>query len=194
MGGKKDKLARKLAHVVSESMLKPWTPFERATMPGFPDAEVWLNSRYQVLVNHFEIPAPFGHCIHLSIKTRDKSAWHDWRDYQRIKNELVGIEVEAVEVYPAESRLMDTANQFHLWCFPNIAFPDNRFPFGYAKREVTEAGVQDPFGTRSEQRPFELKPPDLKSHDKAQADAFDNWNDLYLGHMHHGLTPKVKPR
>jgi hypothetical protein len=36
---------------------------------------------------------------------------HDWRDLQRIKNQLVGPECEAVELYPAESRKVDTANQ-----------------------------------------------------------------------------------
>jgi len=28
---------------------------------------------------------------------------------------IVGEEHEAFEVYPAESRLVDTANQYHLW-------------------------------------------------------------------------------
>ena len=46
---------------------------------------------------------------------------------QRIKNELCGTETEAVEIYPAESRLADTANQYHLWCVE----PGVHFPFGF---------------------------------------------------------------
>jgi hypothetical protein len=42
----------------------------------------------------------------------DGQAIHDWRELQRIKNEIVGDEIEAVELYPAESRLLDTANWY----------------------------------------------------------------------------------
>jgi hypothetical protein len=56
---------------------------------------------------------------------------HDWRDLQRIKNELVGPECEAVELYPAESRLVDTANQYHLWA---DADPTYRFGLGFNMR------------------------------------------------------------
>lgn len=56
--------------------------------------------------------------IHLSIRNQDRSTRHDWRDFQRIKNQLAGPEYEGLEVYPAESRKVDTANQYHLWCFP----------------------------------------------------------------------------
>ena len=52
------------------------------------------------------------------IKRKDKKALHDWREFQQIKNELVGKEVEGIEMYPAESRLHDTANQFHIFCLP----------------------------------------------------------------------------
>jgi hypothetical protein len=66
--------------------------------------------------------------VHLSIKRRDKLPVHDWRDLQRIKTELLGPECEAVELYPAESRVVDTANQYHLWGMADPAF---RFPIGW---------------------------------------------------------------
>ena len=71
---------------------------------------------------------------HLLIGRRDKApvGKERFRDFQRIKNELVGPECEAVELYPAESRLVDTANQYHLWCFAE----EERFPFGYTDRLV----------------------------------------------------------
>ena len=55
--------------------------------------------------------------VHLDIKRRDKRHIHDWRDLQRIKNELVGPENEGVEIYPAESRVVDEAHQYNLWVF-----------------------------------------------------------------------------
>jgi len=87
------------------------------------EEEVWINSVYSVSLRRF---AEAG--VHLSIKRIDQEVIHDWRDLQRIKNELVGAECEAVELYPAVSRMVDTANQYHLWV---ITDPTYRFPFGF---------------------------------------------------------------
>ena len=54
----------------------------------------------------------------LSIRRQDRKPIRDWRHFQRIKNELCGPEREAVELFPAESRLVDAANQYHLWVWP----------------------------------------------------------------------------
>lgn len=82
--------------------------------------EVWINDLYQVNIDrNLEVQAfPGVVVIHLSIKRRDKARpARDWRHLQQIKNELVGPEYEAVELYPAQSRVVDVANQTHLWCF-----------------------------------------------------------------------------
>jgi len=60
--------------------------------------------------------------IHLSIRRNDREPIHDWRHFQRIKNELVGPKNEGVELYPAESRVVDTVNQYHLWVFKDPQF------------------------------------------------------------------------
>lgn len=117
-----------------------WEPFKPATMPpmrpemvallakdtGTTEDEIreaanlpqlaFLNNLYQVNLREVE----FGgqSFTHLSIKRLDKAAVHDWRHFQRIKNEICGPEREAIELYPAESRLVDTANQYHLWVLP----------------------------------------------------------------------------
>jgi hypothetical protein len=111
--------------------------------------EVWLNSRYQVNVRRQKPKQPgLPDLVHLSIKRRDKLALgrERFRDLQRIKNELVGPECEAVEVYPAESRLVDTSNQYHLWVFDDPTF---RYPFGFDSRLVTDdsliGSIQQPF-------------------------------------------------
>jgi hypothetical protein len=116
-------------------MEPPWDAFEpvQGTVIGADGVvgRLMQNSRYQVILR--EYPAgPFGPYVHLTIRNRDGSTRHDWRDFQRIKNELVGEEAEGVELYPAESRLVDTIHHYHLW-----VFPEHRFPFGMTEREVT---------------------------------------------------------
>jgi len=141
-------------------MTDDWAPFEEASVDmgdpvaalAFKGCQVYMNNKYQVAVRAMETPS--GLMVHLSIKRRDKLPIHDWRDIQRIKNELVGPEAEGMELYPAESRLCDSANQFHCWVFPEAVFP-----FGFHEgRLVTEAESGG-----SKQRPFPLlkKPDDL---------------------------------
>jgi len=71
--------------------------------------------------------------VHLDLSRHDGKPITCWRDLQQIKNELVGPECEGVELFPAESRLVDTANQYHLWVVEEVGF---RFPFGYQNRVV----------------------------------------------------------
>lgn len=132
----------------------PWTPFMQGELPtsNMPimqrDREdligVAINSRYQVNLYDAGSGQPFGRVIWLSIKTLDKSARHDWRDLQRIKNEVVGEQYDAVEIYPAEEKLVDTSNQYHLW-----VFLEYKMPFGFHERAVGEGNwngsVQRPF-------------------------------------------------
>ena len=82
--------------------------------------------------------------VHLNIRRVDGYPGRDWRHFQAIKNQLVGRECEAVELYPAESRLTDTSNKYHLFC---VADPTFRFPFGFETRDVqygdeTEGGLR----------------------------------------------------
>ena len=83
------------------------------------DTPLWKNDKYQAALHSVNISIPdIGEMQHLSIKRLDKEPIHDWRDMQQIKNDIMGPEREAVELYPAESRHVDCANQFHLWIFP----------------------------------------------------------------------------
>lgn len=112
---------------------------------------VYRNNRYQVHIREIGSPADtWPEMIHLSIKRVDKEVIHDWRDLQRIKNELVGPEHEAVELYPAESRLVDEANQYHLWVFKSA---EPRWPFGSEERRV--ATPEEAAVSGAKQRAFE---------------------------------------
>lgn len=102
--------------------------------------DVYLNDTYQVAVDYLD-----DALTHLSIKRIDKEPIHDWRDLQQIKNELCGPEFEGIELYPAESRKVDTANQYHIWVMTQKDF---KFPFGFMERlvldedEMNETGVK----------------------------------------------------
>lgn len=118
-----------------------WEPFTRCSDVEIVTEhyEAFANNQYMVLRRVVETAGvPGGKMIHLSIRRMDRGPARDWRHFQRIKNELVGEEAEGVELYPAESRLLDGANQFHLWCIPTEAHA--RFPFGYEEgRSVMDA-------------------------------------------------------
>lgn len=68
----------------------------------------------------------------LSITRKDRKAIHDWRHLQFIKNDILGKDVEAVEIYPDEDRLVDTANTYWLYGFPK----GYQLPFGFTRRKV----------------------------------------------------------
>ena len=106
------------------------------------DCLVYANSKYTVMyqdekrVDKYQLVDDVwkGTVRYLSIKRNDKEPIHDWRDLQEIKNQICGEDSEAIEIYPAESRLMDTANQYHLWVFPK----GSRIPVGYNVRVVID--------------------------------------------------------
>lgn len=105
---------------------------------------VYRNDTYQVSVR--EIDCVFGPMVHLSIKRIDRETIHDWRDLQEIKNQLCGAECEGIELYPAECRRVDIANQYHLWV---VKEPGIYFPLGFGDRFVTEDSIAG-----SKQRPL----------------------------------------
>jgi hypothetical protein len=99
--------------------------------------EVWMNDTYTVSIDDANRVSPvhpdFPEMLWLSIKRNDRQPIHDWRDLQEIKNMLVGEENEACELYPAKSRTVDTANQYHLWVFKDKTV---KFPFGFREGVV----------------------------------------------------------
>jgi hypothetical protein len=113
------------------------------------EEDIMLNNVYQVNIRVAETGI-YTDMVYLSIKRRDKKTIRDWRHLQRIKNELVGPECEGVELYPAESRLVDTANQYHMWVAVDSDF---RFPFGFTERLVH--GPEEAHKVGARQRAFE---------------------------------------
>lgn len=155
----------------------PWTPFEQAepvdqdpvkTAAAFGctvedvlkvrEADyrefvaMYQNSIYTVLVYKPKIPEGWPAMWWLSIRRNDRGTARDWRHFQRIKNEIIGPEHEAVELYPAESRLTDTSNQYHLWVLQD---PKMRFPFGFTERCVFNHNAKREALGNTKQRPLD---------------------------------------
>lgn len=97
--------------------MKRWDDFVMSEVQP-KDGVLYANNRYHVIVYRHKNPVQGAPDIwHLSIRNNNRSARRDWRDFQRIKNEFLGADYEAVEVYPDEANLVDAANQFHLWAY-----------------------------------------------------------------------------
>jgi len=106
------------------SAFTPGRPVKSAVDPLARTAETWVNDQYQVLVYDQKLVKYFPPHINLSIRREGREPIHDWRDMYRIKSELCGTGCWAVEVYPEQSALVDTANQYHLFVFaPGFIFP-----------------------------------------------------------------------
>jgi len=131
------------------------------------DDKVFVNDQYQVNVKYVDTnkEAKMKGMLWLSIKRKDKHWIRDWRELQKIKNEIAGPEREGCEIYPAESRLVDTSNQFHIFVLPD----GDKFPFGYSGRLVVE-GHKGGWDKGSSQRPFKKgqEPNDIKTLDEVK--------------------------
>lgn len=125
------------------------------------DTRFFVNNFYQVSVK--QVATGTGLMYQLAIQRNDGQAVHDWREFQKIKNLLVGAEAEAVELYPAESRLLDVSNVYYLYTPVPVRNENNeitflKFQFGFPHRMVSEVA---PHGLQ--QRPWskEDRPADL---------------------------------
>ena len=144
---------------------QPDTFFQKVFQGRLPSLEEKLNyvemavqrmtavNIYENDIYHVEITnaSPF---IHIDIRRHDQGTCNQWRHFQQIKNELIGPEYEAIELFPAESRLVDTGNEYHLWVW---ADPTYRFPLGFSDRLVIEEPVtyrRYKLNTEEEARPL----------------------------------------
>lgn len=140
----------------------PMTPFQQApteaptfeeikTMTGWPDDRarehskllqghhIWVNNLYQVNVEYADTEVNGGiGFAHLIVRRRDGRPIRSWTHFQQIKNELIGPQCEAVELYPAERNLVDAKDHYHLWAFTS---PEHNFGIGFEHgREVKDRG------------------------------------------------------
>ncbi len=131
----------------------------------FSRADIWANDIYEaevrtrIGIGPYDDPPETYSRINaktswLSIKRYDRQPIKDWRDLQAIKNDICGPEAEGLEIYPAESRKVDMANQYHMFVVYDGHVP---FGFNYGKPEVDYDGHflkknEDIMGTKGRQR------------------------------------------
>lgn len=82
--------------------------------PNFRADRVWQNNKYIVQV--------FYNCVRkeniytkVMVRRSDSKPICSWSDLFRIKNELFGEEVDAIQFLPRKSELTDVANLYWFW-------------------------------------------------------------------------------
>jgi len=140
---------------------RAWQPLERATIgdpAGYaahgltPPDRAYRNDLYSVFIREI------GHgAQHVSFHRHDRAAVRDWRHYQAIKNEVAGPEALGLEVFPPESRLVDTANEYHLFTIPAELADDFPFLISATRLVQTQAEGEVTLG-RSKMRQREWQP------------------------------------
>lgn len=73
------------------------------------------DGQYAVMTRPVE--TEWGRLIHACIRNVEGTDI-PWAEKQRIKDELLGTDRTAIEVFPASSDLVDEANMYHLWVLP----------------------------------------------------------------------------
>lgn len=142
------------------AFIPKWTKFELKfnryavdTQEEFDDVRLnanadfkFINSQYHVLVYLWDT-----NTIWLCIKNHENTSRTDWRDKQRIKNELCGTQCEGIELYPLESKLVDSANSFHLF----VGRPNVSRNLGWSSRDVIDEDELKVIMPTAKQRKFE---------------------------------------
>lgn len=104
---------------------RPWEPMvlvERSSWPPFCQAmthvqRLWRNNKFLCM----EFPprhTAYGLVRHLAIQRTTGERVVRWGPLQRIKNETVGPEAVAVELYPAAAEVVEDVHVYHLWVLP----------------------------------------------------------------------------
>jgi hypothetical protein len=109
-----------------------WEPLRQDAQ----DPHLWGNDQVSASMLKTTLPNGTGYA-QIGYHRRDRAPIRDWRIGQRIKNQLCGPEWEAIELYPAESRKVDTANEYHLWCI------EGQFPFGFEEPDLATQAQLD---------------------------------------------------
>lgn len=108
-----------------------WGPWEggnvRASLRahGEQPSLVWSlfqNNFYVVSLTPFQ--CDWGWCVHVVIRCKHAGNQPLWSNKQRVKDELLGPQRVAIEVFPAAKDLVDQADAYHLWVLPeNFRLP-----------------------------------------------------------------------
>ena len=113
----------------AQRLLKqPESKFEQMDLsaPAFvPDGMTmaFRNNRYTVMI-YANAKTTHGPATQVLIQNHfDEPIKNHWSEIQRIKNELFGKEVTAIEYFPAESELVNQHNIYWIFIYPDGVIP-----------------------------------------------------------------------
>lgn len=90
--------------------------------------EAWIvNNKFKVLI------AITGSIKHLRIRRLDDLPITEYLIFQEIKNEFLGKEAVAVQVFPKASDYIDNTNTYHLFSWEGIDVPNLKTMYMYNK-------------------------------------------------------------
>ncbi len=84
-------------------------------------AELWGSSQYTVTVHYLDDNR--DGFVEVGIHNYRRTTHVPWRHVQQIKNEVFGPDREAVQLFPAEDRLVDAANEYWIYVYPTGTAP-----------------------------------------------------------------------
>lgn len=102
-------------------------------------AEVWGNDRYTVTVHYLDDNR--DDFVEVGIHNHKRTIHVPWRHVQQIKNELFGADREAVQLFPAEDRLVDCANEYWIYIYPTGTAPMRPLKYKTPAQTETKLGM-----------------------------------------------------
>lgn len=121
-------LTRERIKIAEKLRKQPETPFEEIDLAARPHP-IWMtrcfrNNRYTVMIMD-DHKTTKGNAIRAMVQAHDdQPIKNHWAEMQRIKSEVFGPEVTAIEYYPKASELIDQHNIYWLWIFPEGVLPE----------------------------------------------------------------------
>lgn len=97
-----------------------WGPWERVTFPAGTIGSGWAREFTVAHKNRvFSVldRTDFSGARHLAV-TSLSEVRPTWPEMQRIKDEIAGPEMTAIEVYPPKDEIVDDADMYHIWVIP----------------------------------------------------------------------------
>jgi predicted SnoaL-like aldol condensation-catalyzing enzyme len=114
--------------IARKFMKKPVTKFSEIVLENQPFipkgmTKAYSNNRYVVMIYENSLTTS-GSATRCMIQKIDNTPiLNHWSEIQKIKNEIFGEEVTAVEYYPAQSKLVDDYNIYWIWIFDSGVLP-----------------------------------------------------------------------
>lgn len=72
-----------------------------------------------------------GQYTHIRIRRIDDKPICNYVDFQEIKNQFLGDEAEAIQVFPKVSNYVDNTNTYHLFSWPEMRCPNLKELYKY---------------------------------------------------------------